>query len=89
MKSSPGGIEVINPLRHVGEAQYAEFWQKLFSTVLAGFWGHFFFLICLGLTLFFGVRKRNWRLAAIFAFIAAIIAYGGGILAFFKLVKLY
>lgn len=83
------GIEVINPLRHIGEAQYTEIWQKLFATVLAGFWARFFFLVCVALTLFFGIRRRNPRVAAIFALIAALIAYGGGVLGLFKLVKIY
>lgn len=83
------GIEAINPLRHISEAQYTALWQKLFSTVLAGFWGRFFFLACVGLAFFLGVRRRNPRAASIFALLAALIAYGGGILSFFKLIKIY
>lgn len=87
--ASSQGIEVINPLRHIGEAQYTELWQKLFSTVLAGFWGRFFFLVCVILTIFFGVRRRNPRAAVFFAFLAAVLAYGGGVLSLLRLVKLY
>lgn len=74
------GVDVINPLRHVGEEQYAAIWQKLFATVLAGFWGRAIFIGFVLLAIFFGVRRRNPRAAALFALLAALVAYGAGVL---------
>lgn len=76
----PQGIERINPLNTFGEDQYAAIWQKLFSTFLAGFWGRAFFAAFVLLALFFGLRRRNPRAAAIFIILAAIIAYGAGVM---------
>jgi membrane-associated PAP2 superfamily phosphatase len=76
----PHGIEKINPLHSIGEAEYTAIWQKLFSTLLAGFWGRAFFAAFLMLALFFGVRRRNPRAAALCIFLAAILAYGAGVI---------
>lgn len=72
-------IEALNPLRIIGEEQYTAIWQKLFITLLAGFWGRFMFVAFVALAVFFGIRRRNPRAAAICAIFAAIIAYGSGI----------
>ena len=37
-------IEKLNPLHYMRAADYTGFWQKLFATVLYGFWGRFFFI---------------------------------------------
>lgn len=77
----PGqAIDTLNPLRHVGEDQYAAIWQKLFATLLVGFWGRFAFLLFVLLAIFFGIRRRNPRAAIVFAGIAVVIAYGAGVL---------
>lgn len=73
------GIESINPLQHVGEAKYSAIWQKLFVTMLAGFWGRLFFLLCIFAAIFFAIRRRNTPAAAVFALCAAVIAFGAGI----------
>ena len=80
-------VDNLNPLNHIGEAQYAAIWRKLFVTVLAGFWAKFFFVILLMLAVFFGVRRRNPRASALFAILAAALAYGGGIVDAFKLLR--
>lgn len=79
------GIEVISPIKHVGEAQYAAIWQKIFVTLLAGFWGRFMFVVFVLLAVFFGIRRRNPRAAAMCAIIAAVIAYGASAVGYLKL----
>ena len=73
-------VEVINPIRHVGEGKYAEIWQKLFATLLDGFWARLLFIIFVLAAIFFGIRRRNPQAAALCAIFAALIAFGGGIL---------
>jgi len=71
------GINAVNSIKNVSEAQYTEIWQKLFATMLYGFWGRFFFLAFLALGLFYGVRRRNPRAAIVFILIAVSVAFGG------------
>ena len=75
-------FEKLNPVTNMGEAEYTALWQKLFATVLNGFWGHVLFFLMLFLAFWVGVRQRNPALAALFLFVAAAVAYGGGVLKF-------
>lgn len=77
-------IDKMNPLHYVRAGQYTTFWQKLFATMLFGFWGRFFFVILIVCAFWVGVRQRNPTLAAIFLLSAAIIAYGGGVINLMK-----
>jgi membrane-associated PAP2 superfamily phosphatase len=81
-------IEAINPLQHVGEDQYAAIWQKLFVTLLAGFWGRAAFIAFAFMAIFFGLRRRNPRAAVIFVLLAAVVAYGAGVLDALKNMKI-
>jgi hypothetical protein len=73
-------IEKLNPLHYMQASDYTGIWQRLFSTVLYGFWGRFFFIALILLAFWVGVRQRNPTLAAICLFLAAVVAYGGGVL---------
>jgi len=73
-------IEKLNPLHYMGQAAYTGFWQKLFATLLYGFWGRFFFVALVISAFWVGVRQRNPTLAAICLLLAAIVAYGGGVM---------
>lgn len=73
-------IEKFNPLHYMNPSDYTGFWQKLFATFLYGFWGRFFFISLVLLAFWVGVRQRNPTLAAICLFLAAVVAYGGGVL---------
>lgn len=73
-------IEKLNPLHYMQAEAYTGIWQRLFSTVLYGFWGRFFFIVLIVLAFWVGVRQRNPTLAAICLFLAAVVAYGGGVL---------
>ena len=77
-------IERFNPLHYMGKGDYTSFWQKLFSTLLYGFWGRFFFVVLLVSAFWVGVRQRNPTLAAICLLLAAVVAYGGGMLNLLK-----
>lgn len=81
-------VEAINPLQHVGEDQYAAIWQKLFVTLLAGFWGRAAFVAFALMAIFFGLRRRNPRAAIVFALLAAAVAYGAGVLDVLKIAKI-
>lgn len=71
-------IDKLNPLHYMGQSDYTSFWQKLFATMLYGFWGRFFFIAFLVSAFWVGVRQRNPTLAAVCLFMAAVFAYGGG-----------
>ena len=71
------GVNAVNAVQNVSDAQYEAAWQKLFATLLYGFWGRFFFLALLGMALFFGVRRRNPRMAIILVVAAVCVAFGG------------
>ena len=64
----------------MGRGDYTTFWQKLFATLLYGFWGRLFFVILIIVAFWVGVRQRNPTLAAICLLMAAVVAYGGGLL---------
>jgi CDP-diglyceride synthetase len=68
----------------MGKGDYTSFWQKLFSTLLYGFWGRFFFVVLVVSAFWVGVRQRNPTLAAICLLLAAVVAYGGGMLNLLK-----
>lgn len=68
----------------MGKGDYTSFWQKLFSTLLYGFWGRFFFVVLLVSAFWVGVRQRNPTLAAVCLLLAAVVAYGGGMLNLLK-----
>lgn len=78
--SVPAGmpLERLNPLHYMGAQEYNTIWQKLFATVLYGFWGRFFFVFFMLMAFYVGVRQRNPTLAGVFLVMAAVIAYGGG-----------
>ena len=77
-------IDRFNPLHYMGKGDYTSFWQKLFSTLLYGFWGRFFFVVLVVSAFWVGVRQRNPTLAAICLLLAAVVAYGGGMLNLLK-----
>lgn len=75
---SASAIEQINPLTHMRAKDYDVLWQKLFSTILSGFWGRFIFLTLLISAIYFGIRMRNPTIAGTCLILAAMVAYGAG-----------
>ena len=77
-------IDIFNPLRYMNQDAYAKFWINLFNTLLYGFWSRFFFIILILSGFWFGVRQRNPTVAVICLVLAALIAYGGGMMDMFR-----
>ena len=73
-------IEKLNPLTYLSQSEYSEIWQNLFATLLYGICGRFVFFVLVALSFWLGVRQRNPALATIGLVLAAIVAYGGGIM---------
>ncbi|WP_041533021.1 hypothetical protein [Pelobacter propionicus] len=73
-------IEKLNPLHYMKPEDYTAFWQKIFSTILLGFWARFFFYVLLCMAFYVGVRQRNPTLAAVCIVLAACVAYGSGVI---------
>lgn len=71
-------IEKLNPLHYMKPEEYTALWQKLFATVLNGFWARFVFFTLLFIAFYAGIRQRNPALAAVCIVLAAITAYGAG-----------
>lgn len=82
MASSP--VEWLNPLHHLSQEQYSELWHKLFTTLLHGFWSRILFFSLIFLAFWVGVRQRNPTLAAVLLILSAIVAYGGGLIDWFR-----
>ena len=68
-------IEKLNPLLYMGQAEYTGFWQKLFATILYGFWGRCFFVALVVSAFWVGVRQRNPTLAAICLLLAVFVSH--------------
>jgi len=77
-------IDIFNPLRYMNQEKYEKFWINLFTTLLYGFWSRFFFVILILSGFWFGVRQRNPTVAVICLVLAALIAYGGGMMDMFR-----
>ena len=58
---------------------YTSFWYTMFVTIFSGFWSKFAAVILLILSFWYGVRKRNMRMASAFFVLTIIITYSGGI----------
>jgi len=79
IKQDVSAIEYLNPLHYWTQEQYSNFLHGWFSMFFHGFWARLFFFAFVFLAFWTGVRSRNPTLAAICLFIAAIIAYSGGL----------
>lgn len=69
-------MDFINPLKYVTSGQYVAFWQMLFATLLQGFWSRMFAILALGLSYWFGVRRRRTAAGFFFLAISTAIVYG-------------
>lgn len=75
-----GWLHRINPLTYFTFEVYAASWQRLFSTLLQGFWGRLLALSLLLLSFWFGVRRRNFATGFAFFLLALLVTYGAPLL---------
>jgi hypothetical protein len=73
-------LDYLNPLNYFSEGEYASFWQRLFETVLSGFWGRFFALALIVLGFYFVIRRQRYQLGIWCIVFATLIVYGGTLL---------
>lgn len=73
-------LEYLNPYHYFTPDRYVSIWEAIFNTTLKGIWPRLIFIVCCGLAFWYGVRRQNWPAAKVFLIIAAIVAYGGGLL---------
>lgn len=78
-------IDLLNPLNYIDQHSYTNLWHALFAGMLQGFWARLFAWAFLGLSLWFGVRRRNIMLGFVFFIIAIAFTYGSPL---FKLMGL-
>ena len=71
----------------MSEEAYTKSWLDAFATTLSGFWGHTIFIVLIAMAFWIGVRQRNPILAAILLFMAALVAYGAGLINFINMLK--
>lgn len=77
-------VDVFNPFKWVSPDEYVGFWHWVLNNVLQGFWAKFFAVLFFVLALYVGIRRQNYRQAFVFYVLSFIMAYGGGIVQFFK-----
>lgn len=69
-------FDKLNPLHYVNAEAYSNLWQALFAGMLQGFWARAFAWSFLGLSIWFGIRRRNIQMGFIFFAIALSFTYG-------------
>ena len=77
-------FQYLNPLRYFSQQEYASFWDRLFETVLSGFWARLISVCFFGLAFWFMVRRQNIQAFVVFFLLALVTAYIGGIWAIFR-----
>lgn len=78
-------LDKLNPLTYINADAYSNLWSALFAGMLSGFWGRLFAWSFLGLSIWFGIRRRNVQLGIIFFIVAIAFTYGAPV---FKLLGL-
>lgn len=68
-------VSALNPTTIVSGGQYVAFWQDLFATILQGFWARFLAVVFLCLAGYFGIRRRNFQMFALFFLCALTITF--------------
>lgn len=70
-------MRILDPTTHMAAGVYVTCWQHLFATVLQGFWARFFGVMFLCLAAYFGIRRRNFGMFAVFFICALSITFIG------------
>lgn len=75
-------IGKLNPLCHMSFESYIRLWQYLFANLLQGFWSRLIAVSFLGLSFWFGVRRRNLSLGVAFFIMTLFITYAAPLVRF-------
>jgi len=75
-----GLLQRMNPVRYITGESYADHWRHAFATVLQGFWGRLLACSFLFLSFWFGVRRRNFAMAALFFALALLVTFASPLL---------
>jgi hypothetical protein len=62
---------------------YARLWIALIAYTFHGFWGYVLTIGCMTMGFWFGARRQNFVMAAVFFLCAAVVIFGAGFMRFF------
>jgi len=65
--------DIFNPTEYVQESEYINFWKRMFSTFLSGFWARFIAVTSLLAAFWFGIYRRRTGIG-IFLFLTSVSA---------------
>ena len=68
-------IGKLNPLHYMSYERYIHLWQYLFANLLQGFWPRLIAVCFLGLSFWFGVRRRNLPMAFAFFVLTLFVTF--------------
>lgn len=70
----------LDPVKHMDVDMYVRVWQYMFEHILSGFWARFLAAAFLGLSFWFGVRRRNFQLGIAFFIVTLFFTFGSPLL---------
>jgi len=70
-------LHSLDPTSHMSGGQYVATWQYIFAHFLQGFWARFFGVVFLFLAGYFGIRRRNFQMFAVFFICALMVTFIG------------
>ncbi len=73
-------MEKLDSLHRMGADKYVHLWQYLFANMLQGFWPRLFAVCFLGLSFWFGVRRRNLQLGFVFFVLTLFVTFAAQLL---------
>jgi hypothetical protein len=62
---------------------YTRLWVALIAYTFHGFFGYVLAIMCMTLGFWFGARRQNFVMAAVFFLCAATVVFGAGFMRFF------
>ena len=68
-------IHNLNQLHYMSHESYIHLWQNLFANLLQGFWPRLIAVSFLGLSFWFGVRRRNLPMGFAFFLLTLFVTF--------------
>lgn len=68
-------IKSLDPIHMVNPDKYVAIWQYLFAHILSGFFARFLAAVFLGLSFWFGVRRRSFQIGVALFIITLLITF--------------